>query len=57
MYYEEVDICRRLKDAGHKIYFLPDAAITHHGGRSVRQDRVRLSTVRVKFLSKIRRRR
>ena len=34
MYSEELDWCRRAKDAGWRVAFLADAQITHHGGKS-----------------------
>ncbi len=34
-HYEEVDLCRRVWDAGHSILFTPKATITHLGGQSV----------------------
>jgi len=37
MYYEEIDLCYRIKKAGRRIVFLPDAVITHLGGRSSSQ--------------------
>jgi GT2 family glycosyltransferase len=37
MYYEEVDWCYRIKQAGWRIVFLPEAVITHTGGRSSAQ--------------------
>lgn len=39
MFYEEVDLCRRLKDLGYNIYYLPTARITHLGGGSRHKDR------------------
>lgn len=39
IFFEEVDLCRRIKDAGYKIYLYPEARITHYGGRSRRQNR------------------
>jgi N-acetylglucosaminyl-diphospho-decaprenol L-rhamnosyltransferase len=33
--YEEVDLCRRVWDAGYPIRFTPTASITHLGGQSV----------------------
>ncbi|MCD4832100.1 MAG: glycosyltransferase family 2 protein [Anaerohalosphaeraceae bacterium] len=33
-YFEDVDICKRIKDAGYKIYFAPESLITHHGQAS-----------------------
>lgn len=34
LWFEEVDWCRRAKDKGWKIYFTPEAEITHYGGKS-----------------------
>lgn len=34
LYAEEKDWCYRVRQAGYKIYFLPDAEIIHYGGRS-----------------------
>lgn len=34
MYSEELDWCRRAKDAGWRVVFLAEAHITHHGGKS-----------------------
>lgn len=37
MFYEEVDWCYRIKQAGWRITFVPDATITHLGARSAEQ--------------------
>jgi len=37
MYYEDVDWCYRIKQAGWRIVFVPEAVITHLGGRSSAQ--------------------
>jgi hypothetical protein len=37
LYYEEVDLCRRIKDAGFSISYWPDVVVTHIGGESSRQ--------------------
>ena len=34
MYYEDLDLCRRLAKIGCKIYYLPSAAVVHHHGAS-----------------------
>ena len=34
MYFEEVDWCKRAKDAGWRVVYLGDTFITHHGGKS-----------------------
>ncbi len=34
LYYEEVDLCRRIRQAGYKVYYWPDLVITHIGGAS-----------------------
>jgi N-acetylglucosaminyl-diphospho-decaprenol L-rhamnosyltransferase len=36
-WFEDVDLCRRLKDAGWRIVFVPDAAFTHVGGPAMRR--------------------
>ncbi len=33
--FEEVDLCRRVREAGYAIRFTPEASITHLGGQSV----------------------
>lgn len=37
LYYEEVDLCRRFKAAGHQIWYWPDIVIIHIGGESSRK--------------------
>lgn len=37
VYTEEIDLCRRLLDLGWKIYWIPEAVVTHYGGQSTRQ--------------------
>ncbi len=37
MYYEEVDLCYRIKEAGWRIVYVPESEITHLGGRSAGQ--------------------
>ena len=34
LYYEEVDLCRRLKAAGYEIWYWPDIVVVHLGGES-----------------------
>lgn len=40
MYGEDLDWCYRIKNAGWKIYYLPDARVIHYGGESVLRSRV-----------------
>ena len=40
LWYEEVDYCKRVSDAGHKIMFYPESQITHVGGQSFSQLKV-----------------
>lgn len=40
-HYEEVDLCRRVWDAGYRILYTPDASVTHLGGQSVSRFRIR----------------
>ncbi|MGB3976912.1 MAG: glycosyltransferase family 2 protein [bacterium] len=37
MFFEDVDICYRIRNNGWKIYYLPEALIIHHGGQSVKK--------------------
>ena len=38
MYLEDVDICKRIKDKGWGIWFLPTASIVHYHGKSVKEN-------------------
>lgn len=37
LYYEEVDLCRRLKNRGYSVWYWPDITVVHIGGQSSRQ--------------------
>ncbi len=37
MFFEDVDLCFRIKKNGWKIFYLPSAQIVHHGGQSVKK--------------------
>jgi GT2 family glycosyltransferase len=37
LYYEETDLCRRVKAAGYRVSYWPDVIVTHIGGESGRQ--------------------
>ena len=37
LYYEETDLCRRIRSAGHQIWYWPDIVVIHIGGESTRQ--------------------
>lgn len=37
LYYEEVDLCRRVKQAGYRVFYWPDIRVTHLGGESARR--------------------
>lgn len=37
MYLEDVDLCRRMKESGWKVYFYPEAVVTHLSGGSSKQ--------------------
>lgn len=39
LYYEEVDLCKRIKQNGYSIWYWPDIAVVHIGGDSSRQIR------------------
>ncbi len=40
MYFEEVDFCRRVKAAGWKVFYVPEARVYHHWMQSVKQDNI-----------------
>ncbi len=44
LFFNDVDWCYRIRQAGWKIMFIPDVVITHYGGASTRQ--VRLEAIR-----------
>jgi GT2 family glycosyltransferase len=37
LYYEEVDLCKRIKQQGYSVCYWPDVCVTHIGGESSRQ--------------------
>jgi len=37
LYYEETDLCRRVKAAGYRVSYWPDLVVTHIGGESGKQ--------------------
>ena len=37
LYSEEVDLCRRIKNAGYQVWYWPDIVVIHVGGESSRQ--------------------
>ncbi len=39
-YYEDVDLCKRIWESGHKILYTPDVLITHLGGQSTKNFRL-----------------
>lgn len=38
MYGEDIDLCKRVHEAGREIYYLPTTTIVHYKGESARQD-------------------
>lgn len=34
LYYEEVDLCQRIKAAGYELWYWPDIVVVHYGGES-----------------------
>ena len=56
MYYEEVDLCYRVKEQGWRVVFTPDSVITHLGGQSSEQipvkKRIMMVTSMLKFFRK-----
>ncbi|GAB4337641.1 MAG: glycosyltransferase [Calditrichia bacterium] len=40
MYCEDIDLCKRINDAGFKIYYMPDTQIIHYKGESSKYDQM-----------------
>jgi GT2 family glycosyltransferase len=36
LYFDDVDLCRRVKALGHAVWYFPDVVVTHIGGESAR---------------------
>jgi GT2 family glycosyltransferase len=56
MYSEEMDLCRRIREAGWRIVYLPAAQVIHHEGKSSEQvvaaRHIRFQTSRVRYFRK-----
>jgi len=56
MYSEELDLCRRIKDVGWQIFYLPDALLLHHEGQSSEQvvaaRHIHFNSSKVRYYSK-----
>jgi len=37
LWFEDVDFCRRVRDRGYRLYYVPDAVVNHTGGHSIPQ--------------------
>jgi len=47
MYFEDIDYCRRLKQVGIPIYYVPQAEFIHHHGQASKQAGTELSNTRL----------
>jgi N-acetylglucosaminyl-diphospho-decaprenol L-rhamnosyltransferase len=56
MYSEELDLCRRIRQAGWRIAYVPDAQVIHYEGRSSEQAvaarHIRFNTSKVRYFRK-----
>jgi GT2 family glycosyltransferase len=43
MYFDEVDLCYRIKKSGWQIRFFPQVVVTHHWGRSTSQAAINMN--------------
>jgi GT2 family glycosyltransferase len=57
MYSEDIDLCRRLRSAGHELVFEPAAVVMHEGGASAPRTSLLpvLAASRIRYASKHRR--
>ncbi|WP_234356331.1 glycosyltransferase family 2 protein [Blastococcus sp. Marseille-P5729] len=44
MYFEDVDLCTRLHDAGYDVVYAPDSVVTHHQGHAANREPGRMVT-------------
>lgn len=42
MFFNDVDLCKRITDSNYKIRFIRNAVVVHHKGKSVYRDRIRM---------------
>ena len=42
MYFEDIDLCRRMKDSGRRIHYNSDITIVHYGGVSAKRNLMRV---------------
>ncbi len=56
MYSEELDLCRRIKEAGWRIVYVPEAQVVHYEGKSSEQAvaarHIRFNTSKVRYFRK-----
>jgi GT2 family glycosyltransferase len=56
IYFEEADLCERIRRSGHRVYYTPRASIVHLGGATTRRDevwyRIQAERSRRRFFSK-----
>jgi hypothetical protein len=38
MYWEDADLCRRIRSAGYKVCFFPEAKVIHHWGKTAKKE-------------------
>jgi len=43
MFFNDVDLCKRIKDAGYTIWYLPEYGIHHLGGASIKQVKLKMT--------------
>lgn len=41
LYFEDLDLCRKVRNLGHKIYYLPSAVIEHKVGGSISENKLK----------------
>ena len=56
IFFNDVDYCRRIKEAGYKLLYYPGAVVEHYAGASVRQRPVKMrfisSMALIRYLNK-----
>ncbi len=52
IFFEEVDFCKRVRDAGLKVFYFPQSQIYHWGGKSREQDECKIKLIYLESLLK-----
>ena len=56
VYMEDADMCKRIKDAGYRVVYYPEAEIIHHGSQTIKRQKILADRIlignRIRFFRK-----